>query len=165
MLHGAAVNPETKILESLMFVFPAPVSVSRRAAASSRLLDQLFSERVTAPSAPTSRTPALDVSETDTAFSLAFEVPGSTREQLKVSVQGRRVVLETATAEAAVAIEPPADTPRVLYRERAEARYARTVVLPSEVDPASASAKFDNGVLTLSLSKKVPTGATQVAIG
>jgi len=150
-----------------MFVFPAPVSVSRRAAASSRLLDQLFSERVTAPSTPASRTPALDVSETDTAFSLAFEVPGATRDLLKVSVQGRRVVLETSTAtpEATATPETPTDAPRVLYRERAEARYARTVVLPSEVDPASASAKFDNGVLTLSVAKKVPTGATQVAIG
>ncbi|MET0352182.1 MAG: Hsp20/alpha crystallin family protein [Rhizobacter sp.] len=156
-----------------MFVFPAPVSVSRRAAASSRLLDQLFSERVTAPSAPASRTPALDVSETDTAYTLAFDVPGASRDLLKVSVLGRRVVLETATAaaaataetEAAATTETPVDAPRVLYRERAEARYARTVVLPTEVDPASASAKFDNGVLTLSLSKKVPTGATQIAIG
>ena len=53
----------------------------------------------------------------------------------------------------------------MLYRERTQARYARTVALPSEVDAASASAKFDNGVLTLALAKKVPTGATQVAIG
>lgn len=144
-----------------MLVFPAPVSVSApRRFASARLLDQLFSERVSAP-ASTSRVPAMDVAESDTAYTLAFDVPGATREQLKVSVQGRRVVLETADAAEA----PAEEGHRVLYRERTQARYARTVALPSEVDAASASAKFDNGVLTLALAKKVPTGATQVAIG
>lgn len=160
-----------------MFVFPAPVSATRRVA-SARLLDHLFAERTEAP-ATTSRVPAMDVTENDTTFTLTFDVPGASREQLKVSVQGRRVVLETADAEAAPAAAPdapaaeaatpataaaaPAD--RVLYRERAAARYARTVVLPAEVDAGRAAARFDNGVLTLTVSKKQPTGATQIAIG
>ena len=142
-----------------MFVFPAPVSAPRRFTPAVRLLDPLFSERVSAP-ASTNRVPAMDVAENDTGFALAFDVPGVTREQLKVSVQGRRVVLETTDASEA----PASEAQLVLYRERAPARYARTVVLPAEVDPASASAKFDSGVLTLSLSKKVPSGATQITI-
>ena len=53
---------------------------------------------------------------------------------------------------------------RVLYRERSAAAYARTVVLPAEVDQAQSQAKFENGVLTLTLAKKVPAGATQLSI-
>jgi len=41
---------------------------------------------------------------------------------------------------------------------------ARTVVLPAEVDQAQSQAKFENGVLTLTLAKKVPAGATQPSI-
>ena len=47
---------------------------------------------------------------------------------------------------------------RALPRASAAA-YARTVVLPAEVDQAQSQAKFENGVLTLTLAKKVPAGA------
>ena len=52
----------------------------------------------------------------------------------------------------------------MLYRERGTAQYARTVSLPAEVDQSTSTAKFENGVLTLTLAKKVPTGATQLSI-
>ena len=143
-----------------MFVLPI-ARTSHRAAAPqfSRFIDRLFDESVERAS----RTPALDVSETDAGYSVAFEVPGVTREQLKVSVEGRRVSVDTIDV-ATAADQPKTDAPRVLYRERSTARYARTVSLPAEVDQASSSAKFENGVLTLTLAKKVPTGATQISV-
>jgi HSP20 family protein len=156
-----------------MFVLPLARPVQRTSAPQfSRFIDRLFDESFDrAAAAPVaSRTPALDVSETDAGYSVAFEVPGVTREQLKVTVEGRRVSIETVDAAAATptadaaADQAQAATPRVLYRERSTARYARTVSLPAEVDQASSSAKFENGVLTLTLAKKVPTGALQISI-
>jgi len=154
-----------------MFVLPLARPVQRTSAPQfSRFIDRLFDEsfeRATvAPAA--SRTPALDVSETDAGYTVAFDVPGVTREQLKVSVEGRRVSIETVDA-AVPTTDTPADQPqpaipRALYRERGVARYARTVSLPAEVDQTSSSAKFENGVLTLTLAKKVPTGALQISI-
>ena len=158
-----------------MFVLPLSRSAHRAASPQfSRVIDRLFDEsfdhhlRGATASTP-SRTPALDVSETDTAYTVAFDVPGVTREQLKVSVEGRRVSIETvdlptATALEGAAAEAPKDTARSLYRERSTARYARTVSLPAEVDQTASQAKFDNGVLTLTLAKKVATGATQLNI-
>lgn len=164
-----------------MFVLPLPRSsaLSRRAAAPafSTALDRLFDESFDryvggVKAGGETRTPTMDVSESDAAYSIVFDVPASTREQLKVSVEGRRVTLSTAVAsdsaakadgqETPVAEAKPAD--RVLYRERSAAVYARTVVLPTEVDQAQSQAKFENGVLTLTLAKKVPTGATQLSI-
>ena len=52
----------------------------------------------------------------------------------------------------------------MLYRERGLPRYARTVCLPAEVDQAASQAKVENGVLTLTLAKKVPTGAMQISV-
>lgn len=139
-----------------MFVFP---TATRRVApvALSRAIDHLFNERALADEP---RVPALDVTESDTAYTLSFDLPGLNKEQLKVTVQGRRVSIETATAAAKEAKEGE----RVIYRERSAAQYARTVSLPAEVDQSTSTAKFENGVLTLTLAKRVPTGATQISI-
>ncbi len=102
----------------------------------------------------------MDVTESDTAYTVVLDVPGVAKAQLKVSVEGRRVSVETTDA---VPVEGQ-DAQRVLYRERTAARYARTVSLPAEVDQAASQATFENGVLTLTLTKKVPTGATQISI-
>lgn len=158
-----------------MFVLPLARSVSHRAAVPSfsrvfdRLLDDSF-ERHFGGSGDASRTPALDVSETDTQYIVALDVPGVSRDQLKVSVEGRRVSIETAAVakkdntSAETTAASPKSAARVLYRERSSVRYARTVSLPTEVDQTASQAKFENGVLTLTLAKKVPTGATQLDI-
>ena len=139
-----------------MFVFP---TATRRVApvALSRAIDHLFNDRALANEP---RVPALDVTESDTAYTLSFDLPGLSKEQLKVTVQGRRVSIETSTTAAGEAKEGE----RVIYRERSAAQYARTVSLPAEVDQSTSTAKFENGVLTLTLAKRVPTGATQISI-
>ena len=139
-----------------MFVFP---TATRRVApvALSRAIDHLFNERALADEP---RVPALDVTESDTAYTLSFDLPGLSKEQLKVTVQGRRVSIETTAA----AVNEAKEGERVIYRERSAAHYARTVSLPAEVDQSTSTAKFENGVLTLTLAKRVPTGATQISI-
>ena len=145
-------------------MFVLPLAPARRVA-TQRVFDRLFDESLDrffgGDSTPASRTPAMDVSESDTAYTLTFDVPGASREQLEVTVEGRRLTLKTAEPQAAAEADKAV---RVLYRERPAARYARTVVLPAEVDSASSQARFDNGVLTLTLSKKVPTGARKIAV-
>ena len=141
-----------------MFLFPAPIASTRRVTPTlSRAIDHLFNDGYLANDP---RVPALDVVESDTAYTLSFDLPGLSKDQLKVTVQGRRVSIEAGTAAPAEA----KDGERVLYRERSAAHYARTVSLPAEVDQSTSSAKFENGVLTLVLAKKVPTGATQLSI-
>ena len=158
-----------------MFVLPLSRAAHRSvtphfARAVDRLFDESF-DRYFGGAAGGTRTPALDVSETDSAYTVAFDVPGVDRAQLKVSVEGRRVSLETVdapkldAADAAASADTAAPAaPRVLYRERSAARYARSVSLPAEVDQGASQAKFENGVLTLTLAKKVATGATQLNI-
>lgn len=110
--------------------------------------------------ADTTRTPALDISEDDKAYSVTVDMPGVAKEAVKVRVEGRRVHIETATAEAAA----PTDGSRVLYRERRAASYARSFSLPAEIDQGQSQARFDNGVLTLTLVKHVAENGGQLNV-
>ena len=148
-----------------MFIVP----VSRRASANVRGFDRLFDvafdrllNQPTDDAAPVRR-PAIDVSESDTGYVVTLDVPGVTREDVKVSIDGRRVSIvaearaaqaPAADASAEQAAESPASTDRVILRERAVASYARSFTLQSEIDQSASQAKLDNGVLTLTLSKR-----------
>jgi HSP20 family protein len=163
-----------------MFVMPVASSLHRRALRQASLpqaFAHLLNERYSAPAstaeapADETRVPTMDVLETDTAFSVVLDLPGVAKDQLKVSIEGRRVSVSTAVAAApeAPAVTPNAAAPaapasRVLYRERSALVYARTVVLPAEVDQAASQARLEHGVLTLTLAKRVANGATQIRI-
>jgi HSP20 family protein len=165
-----------------MFVLPLSRSAAPRARvvpAFSTALDRLFDESFDryfggAKPGVETRTPSMDVSESDAFYSVVLDVPGATRDLLKVSVEGRRVSLSSVVASEPAPQaqgegegEPAVETKsvdRVLYRERLAPLYARTIVLPTEVDQSASQAKFENGVLTLTLAKKVPAGATQLSI-
>lgn len=110
--------------------------------------------------ADVARTPALDISEDDKAYSVTVDMPGVAKEAVKVRVEGRRVHIETATAEAA----EPTDGSRVLYRERRAASYARSFSLPAEIDQTQSQARFENGVLTLNLVKRVAENGGQLTV-
>ena len=156
-----------------MFIVP----VSRRAAARARHFDSLFDNALdqlfTQPTADTApvRRPAIDVSESERGYVVTLDVPGATREDVKVSIDGRRVsiVAEARAAQAATdapaadAAETPKSADRLILRERAFASYARSFTLQSEIDQASSQAKLDNGVLTLTLVKRDPV-ATQISV-
>jgi len=155
-----------------MFVYPVTrashVAAHRAATARhfGRAIERLFDESTDrlfggAKAGSAARTPALDVSETDTTFVVTLDVPGVTRDQLKVTIEGRRLNVETTAQETAQATTAGE---RVIYRERGVPVYQRTVVLPAEVDQVQSEAKVENGVLALTLVKKVPNGAVQINV-
>jgi HSP20 family protein len=109
--------------------------------------------------ADAARTPALDVSEDDKGYRVTVDMPGVAKEAVKVRVDGRRVSIETATEEAA-----PTDGSRLLYRERRAARYARNFSLPTEIDQGQSEARFENGVLTLNLVKRIAENGGQLTV-
>ena len=143
-----------------MFIVP----VSRRSAARAhhfdRLLDTAFDQLFAQPAADTTpvRRPAIDVSESDAGYVVTLDVPGVTREDVKVSIDGRRVsiVAEARIAEAPAADAAEATKPadRTILRERAQASYARSFTLQSEIDQSASQARLENGVLTLTLTKR-----------
>ena len=145
-----------------MFVLSHPHAFARRSAfhpAWSRAVERLLDDRAETGGAA-AQVPAMDVSETEAAYSLSFDLPGIVKEQVKVSIDGRRVSVEAAPVEASRASEGE----RFVYRERSAPRFARSVTLPVELDGAASKARFANGVLTLSLVKKAIVGPTTLTV-
>jgi HSP20 family protein len=138
-----------------MFLVPLSRPGSELARHFDRHFDRLFDdtfERILAPSAETTgrRSPALDVAESERAYTVTLDLPGVAKEDVHVAIDGRRVSI---TAEARREDEKK-DGDRIVYRERAVASYARSFTLPLEVDQADAQARLDQGVLTLTLPKR-----------
>jgi len=126
------------------------------------LFDESFDRLFTSASsqADLPRSPALDVAESDQAYTVTLDLPGVAKDDVKVTIEGRRVQIETQASQTAERKQGD----RVLVRERAGSSYARCFVLPVDLDQERSTAKLDNGVLKLELAKRSNTAATQIAI-
>ena len=79
---------------------------------------------------------AASVEDFETSYALTLDVPGVTKEQLDIGIEG--------------------DVVRVASKEDATRKVKAAWRFPLEIDVTSSSAKLENGVLSLTLGKKVP---------
>ena len=125
-------------------------------------MDALFSDWLTTRPAPSLVSSArIDVTESDGSYKVRAELPGATKDDISIDIVGSRVSLTAKTNSQS----EKKDGDKVIYSERSSESYARTFELPQSVDSAEAVAKFENGVLTLTLPKKNAPQSRRVAIG
>lgn len=92
----------------------------------------------------------MDVKEDDKAFTVHAEVPGVKKEDIHVSIDGNQVSI---TAEVKQEKEEKQGE-KLLRSERYYGKVYRSFTLAQDVDQERASARYDNGVLELTLPKK-----------
>jgi HSP20 family protein len=92
----------------------------------------------------------MDVTEMDNAYVVKAEIPGVAKEEIQVSIDGNQV---TIGAEVKREYEAK-DGERVLRSERHYGSLYRGFTLPVEIDESASNAKYENGVLELTLAKK-----------
>ena len=92
----------------------------------------------------------IDVKEDDAAYTVQAEVPGVPKEDINVSIDGNVVSLRAEVRQH----DEKKEGEKVLRSERYYGAVARSFQLPVDVDATQAKAKYDNGVLTLTLPKK-----------
>lgn len=98
----------------------------------------------------------MDVDEADNSYIVHADLPGVKKENIKVSIQGNQVAIDAEVkGEAAPSGKEQGGQQRSLRKERYEGHLYRSFVLPEEVDENGAKAKYDGGVLTLTLPKKM----------
>ncbi|WP_296447668.1 Hsp20/alpha crystallin family protein [Rhodoferax sp. UBA5149] len=99
----------------------------------------------------------IDVKENEQAYTVHAEVPGVSKEEIQVSLEGDVVLLRAEIKQQ----DAQSKDDKVLRTERYFGSIARSFQLPQEVDPSQAKAKYENGVLTLTLPKKQKGKETQ----
>jgi HSP20 family protein len=104
--------------------------------------------------------PRMNVVDTGAAYRIEAELPGVTREEIRISVDRKRVSVE---AEASAA-NGAAEGEKALLTERTSRKYSRALTLGGDVNEGEAVAKFENGVLTLTLPKKAADQPRQIAV-
>jgi HSP20 family protein len=147
-----------------MFLVP----VSRTSSELSRNLDRMFDDSLfdrffgLAPQGESNgtRSPALDVTESERAYTVHLDMPGVAKGDVKIAIDGRRVNVEAQTQSN----QEKKQGERVVYRERSVSSFSRSFTLPQDIDQAESQAKLDNGVLTLTLAKRRATTASQLAV-
>ncbi len=92
--------------------------------------------------------PPVDVLEEADATRIVAEVPGVKPEDVKISVEGNVLTIQGTKEQVA-----EENTERVHRYERTYGAFERTFTLPATVDAEHIKAKYDKGVLTVTLPK------------
>jgi HSP20 family protein len=95
-------------------------------------------------------TPAVDLYETADRFVLSIELPGLTRDQIKIDIQNETL---TIRGERPVRHEEGLHFHRV---ERGHGAFSRSFLLPQPVRDDEIQADFRDGVLTVVVPKTAP---------
>ena len=102
----------------------------------------------------------VEVSETDEAFKVKAQIPGVKKDDIKVKVDGSMVSISAETKQHR---EEKKDG-KIIRSEFEYGAASRSFTLDSDVDASKAEAKYEDGILHLTLPKKVGTAATTLAI-
>jgi HSP20 family protein len=94
--------------------------------------------------------PRINVTESESAYVVEAEIPGVTKENVTIAIEGKRVTLEAEVKRETERKEGET----LLFSERTIEKFARSFTLSAEVDDERTVAKLENGILTLTLPKK-----------
>jgi len=104
--------------------------------------------------------PRVDITEDDNNLFVHAELPGMSKEQVKVSVNDDRLLTIKGEKDKT---EKSEDKKYIRY-ERKFGSFSRSFVLPENVDIGKIDAKFENGVLELSLNKIEPPKPKEIEV-
>jgi HSP20 family protein len=102
----------------------------------------------------------VDVKEDDTTYLVNAELPGVTKDDIHVNIDGPVLSISAERKQEKEVKEGE----KVLRTERYFGKVSRSFQLGQEVDEARATAKFKDGVLELRLPKKAATPARRLTI-
>jgi HSP20 family protein len=102
----------------------------------------------------------IDVAESDAAYTVKAELPGVDKKDIEVKIDGN-VVSISAKAERNKELK---EGERVIRSERYSGVISRSFSLASDVDESTATAQYQDGVLSLTLPKKALSAQKRLQI-
>ena len=109
--------------------------------------------------------PKVDVQATKESYELEMELPGLTEKDVTIDLKDREITIasiDDAKEEKKEAKEEVKAT--YLVKERVAPHFSRSFTLPDDIDPEGVNAKFQNGLLTITIPRKAESKARRIAI-
>ena len=127
----------------------------------SRILSDLWEKPTITPRSLFSevREPFIDIQETDKELIITAEMPGVSKEDIKVNVYDNTIEIS-----AKVKKEEKEEREGYIRRERRAGRFYRAISLPCEVDAKKAKATYKNGILEVRLPKVTLEKGTYIKV-
>ena len=102
----------------------------------------------------------MDVIENDKEYQVLAELPGVKKEEISITINGNEVAVSAEVKRE----KDVDDSETVLRAERYYGKIQRAFALGQEVDEATAQAKYNDGVLELTLPKKAVAATKRLAV-
>jgi len=101
-----------------------------------------------------------DIIENEKEFQVITDLPGVTKEEIQVEFDNSILSISVEAKEKKESKEGE----KVWRMERSFSKKSRSFKFDSQIDDAAISAKYENGVLTLTLPKRVADQKTKIEI-
>ncbi|GAB4165850.1 MAG: Hsp20/alpha crystallin family protein [Rickettsiaceae bacterium] len=140
-----------------------PTDIRRRDYGDS-IFDDFFNELYSLPTSFLSRSgvdlsPRIDVSETDNDYHLEAELPGITQKEIDVKIDNNVLTIKGKKEESS-----EGKGKNYYIRERYYGSFQRSVSLPSNIIADKISAKFENGILHITIPKDNKKTAKKIEV-
>ncbi|MDX9791091.1 MAG: Hsp20/alpha crystallin family protein [Candidatus Kapaibacterium sp.] len=108
--------------------------------------------------------PRVDISETNNQLVIQAEMPGLSKDDFKLTVSDECVLILKGSKQ--ISSSDKSDDNGITYHriERSRGEFTRSFALPDYVDKDSISAKYENGVLSITLNKIEPVQPKEIEI-
>jgi HSP20 family protein len=102
----------------------------------------------------------MDVKEDEKNYTVHAEIPGVKKEDIHVTIEGNQIALSAEIRK----FEEEKKDEKILRSERFFGKLSRTFNLAQDVDEESSQAKYADGILELTLPKKLGGKAKKLMI-
>jgi len=99
----------------------------------------------------------IEVSEDDKSYAVKAEIPGVDKKDIEISIEGNEVAISAEVKRETKKKEGEKE----IYTDRYYGKVYRAFTLPNDLDSAKADARYDNGVLMLTLPKVAGNGSSR----
>jgi HSP20 family protein len=103
--------------------------------------------------------PAVDIEETEKAFLIKADLPGLKKEDIKITIEDNQLTISGERSKT-----EKSETEHYKHFERLQGSFSRSFLLPDSINEENVSAKYENGVLMLTVKKVPSRDATEIKI-
>lgn len=101
--------------------------------------------------------PPVDIMETDDAYLVSVEIPGVNKDAVHIRIQDEKLTISGERKRQQHDIHH-------FRKERVDGPFSRTIALPGPVDQSQVTAKYNNGILEITLPKQEKDKGREIKI-